>query len=438
MGLRGHLTPKSKLRPTVFDLRVGAPFIVQTRLHWLAYRRWHQTLSRRSISGAQTTVPPTFARELLVVQIVGNSDDLSSPLNQVDIAIERPDNSTPPTDRRFFFLEMKRSTHEQAIKFACNPEGPYRRELFMAALTEPPEELARRASDPTLLVDYLPPIEPFVTDAVFVMHGIRDDGFWTSRIAKQVKEHTPKACVVRARTPTYGYFAMLPFLLPWIRRQKVEWFMDQYVAARAQYPNAEISFVGHSNGTYLAACALHNYAEARFKNIFFAGSVVRKDYPWLKLIRDGRVQRFHNVRAARDWVVALLPKSVEWLKILDLGGGGFDGFNDVGRHPSITQPKEFADGMHSAALVESQWGHIADFAVNGTEPPPKPDDAFVSKPSCWLKLLADTHCGIPVLLLVGLVILPGLLVWLFWNNPVLLTLALVIYVLLLKFVITRV
>src|SRR5262249_6076131 len=89
MGLMGHLAPKSKLRPPVFDLRVGAPFIVQTRLHWLAYRRWHQAFRRRSISGKQTTVPPVFARELLVAQIVGNSDDLSSPLNQVDIAIER-------------------------------------------------------------------------------------------------------------------------------------------------------------------------------------------------------------------------------------------------------------------------------------------------------------------------------------------------------------
>src|SRR5262249_1127618 len=137
MGLMGHLAPKSKLRPTVFDLRVGAPFVVQTRLHWLAYRRWHQALRRRSISGEQTTVSPVFARELLVVQIVGNSNDLSSPLNQVDIAIERPDDSTPPSDRRFFFVEMSKSTHEQAIKFTGSPEGPARRALFMAALTEP-------------------------------------------------------------------------------------------------------------------------------------------------------------------------------------------------------------------------------------------------------------------------------------------------------------
>ena len=180
----------------------------------------------------------------------------------------------------------------------------------MKALSKTPEELLDMniASDPAHLVDDLPPIDQSVTDGVFVMHGIRDDGYWTSRLAKRVKERAPGACVLKTRTPTYGYFAMLPFLLPWIRRQKVEWFMDQYVGARAQFPKAEISFIGHSNGTYLAARALRDYDDAKFKNIFFAGSVVHRNYPWLALVEDGRVHKFHNVRAAKDWVVALFPR----------------------------------------------------------------------------------------------------------------------------------
>jgi pimeloyl-ACP methyl ester carboxylesterase len=458
MGLLGHLAPSSKWRPTIFDLRVGAPFMAQTRLHWLAYRRWHQTPRSRSTSGGQAAEPTPPSPELLVVQIVGNSDDLASPLNQVDIAIERPDSSAAPSDQRFFFLEMEKSTHEQTIDFADRQEGRNRRDLFIAALTEPPDALAARASDPTLLVDHLPDIEPNVTDCVFVMHGIRDDGFWTSRIAKRVKERAPNACVLRASTPTYGYFAMLPFMLRWIRRQKTEWFVDQYVAARAQNPKARISFIGHSNGTYLAACALSDYADVRFENIFFAGSVVRRDYPWASLVENGRVQKFHNVRAARDWVVALLPKSVENWKILnlDLGGAGFDGFDDVGKHPSITQAKKFADGEHSAALVESQWSNIADFIISGREPPAEPAAAFVDDCSPKLKKWADRHCGIYIVLVLGLLVAPAIFVgsvyliatflahllfgWDFSTTvkAVMLTLAAVLYVLLLKFVITRV
>ena len=454
MGLLGHLAPSSKWRPTISDLRVGAPYMVQTRLHWLAYRRWHQALRA---ADTKATGPTSPARELLVVQIVGNSDDLASPLNQVDIHIERPDYSAAPSDQHFIFIEMGNSPHEQTIDFTDPVEGENRRNLFMAALTESPGELVQRASDPTLLVDDLPQIDPSVTDCVFVMHGIRDDGFWTSRIAKRLKERAPNTCVLRARTPTYGYFAMLPFMLRWIRRQKAEWFMDQYVDARAQHPKAQISFIGHSNGTYLAACALSDYADARFKNIFFAGSV-RRDYPWLSLVESGRVQKFHNVRAAKDWVVALLPKSVENWRIvnLDLGGAGFDGFDDAGKHASITQTKKFANGGHSAALVELQWDKIADFIISGQEPQPEPAGVFVDQRSPKLEKWADRHCGISMVLILGLLVGPAIFVgliyllvavlphWLFgWDlstagKAVLLTLALTLYVLLLKFVITRI
>jgi pimeloyl-ACP methyl ester carboxylesterase len=52
VGLIGHLSPNN-WRPTIFDMRLGAPFIVQTRLHWLAYRRWHQKIRRE-----KNYVPP--------------------------------------------------------------------------------------------------------------------------------------------------------------------------------------------------------------------------------------------------------------------------------------------------------------------------------------------------------------------------------------------
>src|SRR5437762_14376361 len=58
------------------------------------------------------------------------------------------------------------------------------------------------------------------------------------------------------RTPTYGYFAMLPFVLPWIRRQKVEWFMDQYVSARAQFPNRSEEHTSELQSPMYLVCRL--------------------------------------------------------------------------------------------------------------------------------------------------------------------------------------
>jgi len=134
------------------------------------------------------------------------------------------------------------------------------------------------------MADSLPP-KPNrdVTDVVFVIHGIRDKEFWTQKIARRIKIEAVEleTRIFASRTETYGYFAMLPFMSRIVRQRKVEWLMDRYAEARACYPRAVFHYVGHSNGTYLAAQALRDYPAARFTNIVFAGSVVRRDYDWL-------------------------------------------------------------------------------------------------------------------------------------------------------------
>ena len=78
---------------------------------------------------------------------------------------------------------------------------------------------------------------------------------------------------VVAVTPTYGYFPMLPFLMPWTRRSKVEWLLDMYVNVRCAYPGVPISYIGHSNGTYVVAGALDRCPAMKMNNVVFAGSV---------------------------------------------------------------------------------------------------------------------------------------------------------------------
>ncbi|MGI8569765.1 MAG: hypothetical protein ACR2KT_12195 [Methylocella sp.] len=170
---------------------------------------------------------------------------------------------------------------------------------------------------------------------------------------------------------------MLPFVLPWIRRQKVEWLMDAYVGLRARYPEAEFSYVGHSNGTYLVARALEDYPGACFRDVLFAGSVVRRDFNWDRYFTAQRVSKVLNIVATKDWVVALFPMGLEPLrKILDfdLGGAGFGGFDQAAprRVPKIPNLDEvrYVEGAHSAGLVETQWQHIANFIVKDVVPSP--------------------------------------------------------------------
>jgi pimeloyl-ACP methyl ester carboxylesterase len=193
--------------------------------------------------------------------------------------------------------------------------------------------------------------------------------------------------------------------------------MDKYVSIKARYPIATMHYVGHSNGTYLAASALEHYPAARFGKVYFAGSVVHPRFDWSGEVNKGRVKRFHNARGATDWVIALLPKSIEYFA--DLGGAGFDGFEQAAVSPAaITQSQRFAKGEHSGAIGEGHWPEIAKFVVTGKKPfasgePTGPTELFDDKQNHWLKFFAGFRTGIPLAFsLAALLVLLGFSLWL--------------------------
>jgi hypothetical protein len=175
---------------------------------------------------------------------------------------------------------------------------------------------------------------------------------------------------------------MLPFLSPYLRRDKVEWLMDQYTENLALYPNADFHYVGHSNGTYLVAKALEEYRCCQFKNIVFAGSVVPSNYKWEERIKSNQVKKILNFVATNDIVVGIFPNLFEMFPFFkqDLGGAGHKGFKfenednrnstrdfyyDTNKQETIHQI-EYIVGGHGAALQEQNWNIIANFILNGT------------------------------------------------------------------------
>ncbi len=408
---------------TMLDMRLGAPFIVQTRLLWMAYRRWHSVSLRGSYNQKQDRMhkleePPKEAVNPLVIQIIGTQDDFVSPLDQVvdhDIEEAAKDNASGFNSqfKKYYLLEMPYANHKDVINLN-GQQGKDRTEIFQCALSDNLKEIENCARNPAYFEDR--PIKPDsdVQNVVFVMHGIRDDGYWTHRIAKAVKEEASlNKPDMQSWCQTYGYFPMGAFLLPWIRQRKVEWFMDKYVSVKACYPNATMHYVGHSNGTYLAAKSLEDYPAARFGRIYFAGSVVHPHFDWSTKISQRSVDRFHNARGATDWVVALLPKSVEYFT--DLGGAGFDGFIVPDCHNNkITQSEYFAKGGHGGAIQEGHWSEIAKFIVTGKKPfaSDEPGGLFQQKQARWLDIFSRFRIGIPLAFTIAALL--GLFVFSLW------------------------
>ena len=340
--------------PFIFTVRRGAPFITELRLQCLAMRKAAEESGSKA--GNATTV-----------QLLGTIDDLVSPDDNLDLI----------SGSHFHYREVKYSGHLNVIDMASDPRDPEGEH----AAQERRRALVEAVAGDLKAGDILSPVKgqlhvmPEVTDVVFVIHGIRDEGHWTQKIGYRAQVEGQKAeRVVEIETSSYGYFPMLSFLRPGARQEKVAWLMDRYTEARAKYPGAKrFHYVGHSNGTYLLGKALEDYSAVRFENVVFAGSVVRRDYQWDKFIKQQRVKKVLNFVATADSVVAIFPKALQSMGLQDLGSAGHDGFIASRANTNVVQLKTndkdaYIIGGHSAALAEPIWDSIAKFVIVGEAP----------------------------------------------------------------------
>lgn len=369
----GNIMKMAGFEPLIFKTRRGSPFITQMRIQWVSMLRHTQYKKVGNVP---------------VIQLLGTKDDIISPDDNIDML----------TGNNFIYLEVPESDHLTVLNVIKGKDASKRRKVFEEAITLSQDELFKKQIVP--VDDISLKIDLTVTDVVFVVHGIRDTGYWTQKIARRVKALGD--CDNRkfaTETSTYGYFAMLPFLMPFIRRQKVEWLMDQYTENLVLYPNATFSFVGHSNGTYLLAKSLREYPVCTFKNVVFAGSVVHKQFEWKRMIEEKRISSFYNLIASSDWVVAMFPKAFQTLRLQDIGSGGFDGFSEK---LNSEYQLRFVKGGHGAAIEENYWDDIAHFIVHG-----KPSQSItrlaVDKRSFFMKVLGAI-APVPFLIIVSLLI----------------------------------
>jgi hypothetical protein len=170
---------------------------------------------------------------IFVVQLLGAVDDLVSPDDAVDIVVDRGNNAS------FVLIETPDTTHHGAIRMRKPEEnqrkmledalgGGFPRDgkslvnvcressltdqarflLLAKAAGDSRDDLEKIAIARTHMADTLTATpDERTTDVVFVIHGIRDKGFWTHKIARAVKQEGEREQrVFRSFTRTYGYF----------------------------------------------------------------------------------------------------------------------------------------------------------------------------------------------------------------------------------------
>lgn len=343
------LTGTGKL---LYEVKRGAPFISDLRVQWIRIAR--QGLP----SGEKLKLP-------LSIHLIGDTDDVVTLADSQDLAATK--------DARFIML--LNTKHVDIItELDRGTDASERLKAIRAALSRPEAELPFSKLE-------VRDEDHSIKRIIYILHGIRDYGVWAEQLRSEIdKRKGPDVAVTPAK---YGYFPMMPFVIFSDRQKNVRRFMDEYTENLAKFPYAtQLDFIGHSNGTYILASALQRYQTLHVNNVFFAGSVVPRTYPWRELIDSGRVDRVHNAVATKDWVVALLPRffeqMAEWLGVtsvkgvFDIGSAGFRGFDDSGK-PDPKQrlfDAKYVEGTHGSALdlrEARKMSAVVQFAVDGRD-----------------------------------------------------------------------
>lgn len=152
---------------------------------------------------------------------------------------------------------------------------------------------------------------------VITIHGIRTRGEWQKSITSEIANagFIPDPW-------DYGRFPLLKFLLPCMRRKKIDWFRDQYFNCREKLRDTHPSVIAHSFGTYLVARAMQKYPEIVFDRIILCGSIIDRDYPWTDIIYQ--TKQCNSV--LHDFGKLDLPARIaEWV-VTDAGPSGVKGF----------------------------------------------------------------------------------------------------------------
>ena len=254
----------------------------------------------------------------ITVQLLGTANDFIAPTDNVDLS----------TGKGFHYIEIDGASHRGIVNLEADA-----RQKFAVALTGNAKGLKHQSLAAEDVFDGCDEVDDFdaqilpkenskVQHVVFVIHGIRDRGFWTRRIARKVKTVArERGELCRAVTSTYGFFPMGPFSCPGSGATRSNGCWTSMSQRKSLYPEASFSYIGHSNGTYLLAKALEICGAIRFDDVVFCGSMVRRNFEWARYI-PSRVSRMINYVATDDWVVAIFPHGLERLRLQDVGGAG--------------------------------------------------------------------------------------------------------------------
>ncbi|QDV25287.1 lipase family protein [Aureliella helgolandensis] len=156
--------------------------------------------------------------------------------------------------------------------------------------------------------------ETHIEEVVVLVHGIRTFANWQPLVVR-ILEEIPGIKVVPIK---YGYLDAIRFWCPFTRSGPIDDVRREVQNARRKHPNAQLSVIAHSFGTYAITSLLRDNPDLHLNRLLLSGSIVSRSFRWDYV--DGRLAHdVINDYGTRD-VWPVLAKCLSW------------GYGDTGRH----------------------------------------------------------------------------------------------------------
>jgi Protein of unknown function (DUF4019) len=205
-----------------------------------------------------------------IVKIDGEQETLASLIRAIQTSQEVVRVLATSTGMREIVWEIDGRRYELTIAEVTDdvqPGEPNPAIPSMSPVEHPTTERERGAANSEIKID----------EVILLLHGIRDFGEWEQKVASTLEELPG----TKAPPLSYGRFDAFRFWFPiGTREAPVEKLLWRIRDARMRFPNAKLSVIAHSFGTYAISKIFTENPDIQLHRLILCGAILPSDFRW--------------------------------------------------------------------------------------------------------------------------------------------------------------
>ncbi|MEO7495972.1 MAG: alpha/beta hydrolase [Massilia sp.] len=185
---------------------------------------------------------------------------------------------------------------------------------------------------------------PYRKHLVVFLHGMNTNAEWQEALAEPIRNSAHIEPVVVG----YGNFHPLKFGIPFFfRQQRIKKVLTDLRGIRKRNPNADISIVAHSFGTYIVSRILAACSDVKFHRILLCGAIIDTDFDWFSVSAQFNEPVVNDIGRRDIW--PSMAKSWSW---------GFGNSGCIGFQNSLVRDRHFTyehSGFLNVKHMQKYW-----------------------------------------------------------------------------------